>query len=273
MNLIEKFYRYCLIAKDAGTAAKGDEKVYNNIHYTCVSNFSSSATSCAGNIWTKDGDPGKIVVTFKGSKEAKDWFRDAWIWKIKWPFSNKTGRFDKVKIHSGFRDQWGSVRTKVIRELDELIKAIRSRPPQPKGALITYIEVVFCGHSLGGALTSLAVLDVQDALGDVAVYASYSFASPRVYNPAGAQAFNGIIHYSNRMVYGHDIVPQMPVIDYKHVCSGWYIGYDFKVKELNFERPFWQCTPMDHFVDAYLNALRFANNNQEIISNGTTTLP
>ena len=247
MDIIEKLYRYCQIAKPAGEMLKDMGYTFNGVPYICRSQFIGSGTTCQGNILTRTDIAGKIVVCFRGSTTTEDWIHDAFVWKKKWPFSNQSHRLDKVKIHSGFDEYWSSVRVKVIRELNDLVKLTGGVKP----------EIVFCGHSLGGALTSLAVLDVSDSLGNVADYASYTFASPRVYNPDGRARFNEIVKYANRLTYSRDLVPQVPVINYDHVGRGMHVtpSFDFTIEE--FEKPFFTCTPFDHFVDLYINALRF----------------
>lgn len=72
-------------------------------------------------------------------------------------------------------------------------------------------QFVISGHSLGGALTTLAAFDLADLCPIV-----YSFASPRVGNPIFAQTYNGIEILSNtwRVFNTEDIVPGLPLPEF-----------------------------------------------------------
>lgn len=68
-------------------------------------------------------------------------------------------------------------------------------------------SVWFTGHSLGGALATLAILDFK--LTNVASGSAYTFGSPRVGNPAFASGYNRYIPTTYRMTNHHDIVPHV----------------------------------------------------------------
>jgi len=250
MDILEKFCRYVRIAKDAGKIEKGLKAQYNTYTYSCVTQFSDAGTSCAGNILSRDDRDDKLVVCFKGSVEIKDWVRDFWAWKLKWPYAKTTKDMDKVWIHAGFKNQYSSVRLKVIRELSDLM-AKRGKPQ----------HITFCGHSLGGALASISALDAHESLDpSKAITSLYSYASPRVYNTAGAGVFTSKMEYANRTSYADDIVPQVPVIDYLHVGKPVHVRQDLSVEFANYNRPIPMCKATDHFVENYVNAFRFLMN-------------
>jgi hypothetical protein len=95
-------------------------------------------------------------------------------------------------------------------------------------------EVIIAGHSLGGALSSIASLDLN-------VVKTVTFASPRVFNPLGANELS-LTRYFNT----EDIVPELPPAvffdwEYAHPPSG---GIFFTVNLGTVEA---------NHVDTYLN--------------------
>ena len=84
-------------------------------------------------------------------------------------------------------------------------------------------NIMFIGHSFGGALATLAAACCKSH------YPSYNvscitFGSPRVGNKDFCKYFNDIIDYSKRVVYGDDILTKIPYYYYKHVGGKLEIG-------------------------------------------------
>lgn len=77
------------------------------------------------------------------------------------------------------------------------------------GALVDRLgyPVVVTGHSLGGALATLAAVDVTLNRPHVPVDL-YTFGAPRIGNKAFAQWFDAQIQDSIRLVNNSDVVPQ-----------------------------------------------------------------
>ncbi|HLH44395.1 MAG TPA: lipase family protein [Bryobacteraceae bacterium] len=69
-------------------------------------------------------------------------------------------------------------------------------------------QIVVTGHSLGGALATLAAADLT--ISGVAVK-MYNFASPRTGSPAFAEQFNQRIAAAWRAVNTEDLVPTVPI--------------------------------------------------------------
>jgi predicted lipase len=91
-----------------------------------------------------------------------------------------------------------STRISIFRPLDKL--------PAAKRLLIT-------GHNYGGALATLAALDiaVNTKFKNPIVY---TYGSPRVGNPSFASRFNQAITHSERIVNIHDSFPSFPDREY-----------------------------------------------------------
>lgn len=82
------------------------------------------------------------------------------------------------------------------------------------------------GHSLGGALASMAVLDLALHLPELRSQLQlYTYASPRVGNPAFANLHSQLIPNSYRITNVADMVPLVPPTklgaDYAHVGQSW----------------------------------------------------
>lgn len=256
MNLNEKFLRYCMISKDAGRLEKGNTVKYNGVEYGVVSKFESTPKgflkdSCQGNVLAKtvDGEIDKYLVTFQGSTYAIDWIHDFFCWQVDWPFYKIQKDTAGVKIHRGFVDYYCSVRDKVIREVSDIVSVYK-----PKGIVP---EITFCGHSLGGALTSIAILDCKELFGSDIKVSGYTFGSPRVYNNKGADLVNSKVDYLSRVTNKDDLVPNLPgTVFYCHVGALYHIMKDLSISDKAYYIfPLFASIP-DHLVQNYVNVIR-----------------
>lgn len=108
------------------------------------------------------------------------------------------------RVHSGFASAYDSIRDVVQRTMTKLF--------QP-GAV--YKRLIIAGHSLGGALTTLASGHLHTvlsaALGEKAPpILAYTFGEPRVGNAAFAEAHTRAVPQHWRFVNERDLVPQVP---------------------------------------------------------------
>ena len=88
-------------------------------------------------------DQGETYLVLRGTESAQDWLDDLDLQQARWPWQDGvTG-----SVHAGFLKLYTSLRDLALAALDSL---------QPSGPLWV------CGHSLGSALSSLAVLDLHD---------------------------------------------------------------------------------------------------------------
>jgi triacylglycerol lipase len=133
---------------------------------------------------------GRTFVIFRGTKTPKEWVNNFSINLKSCPVSG----FGSV--HDGFLDMYGSAK-------DDLAKALA----QAGGKSRLYIG----GHSLGAAMATLAMADIEVSLGR-AVAALYTFGSPRVGDAAFAAAFNArFAGRSFRVANSSDIVTSIPL--------------------------------------------------------------
>lgn len=86
-------------------------------------------------------------------------------------------------------------------------------------------EVIFTGHSLGGAVANLAAFDFSNAR-HYRSFRLYTFGQPRVGNQKYADAVSTAISNHFRVVHKKDIVPHKPAyfVSYRHSGSEvWYL--------------------------------------------------
>ena len=89
-------------------------------------------------------------------------------------------------------------------------------------------STVFCGHSLGGALATVAAATVATAKTKELI----SFGSPRVGNSGFARRTKEGLFKAKRYVHGRDVVPTVPPDDPKLVFSFVHIGHEINLKEM-----------------------------------------
>ena len=150
---------------------------------------------------------------------------------------------DRGLVHRGFRGE--------VDKIWNEIQAILSSFPKTKGRLFV------CGHSLGGAMATLATSRLQHK-----VWALYTFGSPRV----GTRRFIKNLYTKHfRVVNNNDIVTRVPprLMFYRHHGELVYINHYGNIRKMT---P-WQRIKdrfrgyrdglldpvMDHSMDNYIN--------------------
>lgn len=110
------------------------------------------------------------------------------------------------RVHSGFYIAWRSIADEVAAALADL------RAANPG------YSTIITGHSLGGALASLAYVDLKTA--GMPIKTAYTMGSPRVGNPAYADFVDKLSGASDqnlgtmiRITHGTDGVPGLPTLD------------------------------------------------------------
>ena len=154
---------------------------------TLSSTFNFPKTDTAGYIAVNQ-DLEVIVVSYRGSYSLRNWINNLKFAKLDLPM------FDGIRVHSGFFKSWVVSRKVVETKLSQEI------------AKYPTFTVLFVGHSLGGALASLAALHFSQISDHNMVLVT--FGSPRI----GNEKFSRFLHPFNvfRIVNYDDIVPKLP---------------------------------------------------------------
>eukprot|EP01125_Pyxidicula_operculata_P003527 TRINITY_DN1452_c0_g1_i2.p1 TRINITY_DN1452_c0_g1~~TRINITY_DN1452_c0_g1_i2.p1 ORF type:complete len:282 (+),score=42.43 TRINITY_DN1452_c0_g1_i2:24-869(+) len=155
----------------------------------------------------------EIVVGFRGTQftSFENWYQNFNF--IKESFHAVTiGPRDYV--HEGFLNDWKSIKDKVLCAVKTLSNQTNCSPS---------CKVYVTGHSLGGAIASLAAVQISDL--KVGPVTEYTFGSPRVGNLAFYNDHKARVSTSYRVVHERDIVPRVPtaLVGFHHVSTEvWY---------------------------------------------------
>ncbi|KAK5575806.1 hypothetical protein RB653_006940 [Dictyostelium firmibasis] len=149
----------------------------------------------------------QVIVSFRGSMDVDSWITNFKFLETIYP------PYPQAKVHDGFYKGWASVSSQVKSSIDMALAKCGSNCQQ--------IWVV--GHSLGAALATLCVAEVQGWY-TLPAY-SYTYGSPRVGDSNFVEYFNQIHKNNYRVVNQHDLVPHVPMeglLDYHHVPTEVY---------------------------------------------------
>lgn len=172
-----------------------------------------------------------IVLSFRGTESTKDGITDLAATRV--PLDGSSVSFiksflpgsDGALVHWGFLEQYRSI-------LPEIKRFVGGYPELD--------HVVCTGHSLGGALATIAAVDLHDRRCSARstgpqrpdsakkTLSCVTFGSPRVGNRSFTEKFNEIVgSRSLRFVNNDDPVPLMPSsLRFKHVPGCVYIESD-----------------------------------------------
>lgn len=155
---------------------------------------------------------GNIVLSFRGTQKLRDWQTNIKIKLRKFAGKSKMETMDTeivsllksdivfqddAKVHRGFQHAWDSVAPQVLNII------LRWRRVEPDATLWV------TGHSLGGALATLAAAALQDT--GVTVNGLYTFGQPRVGDWVFQRQFDKVLgDRTFRYVNNNDIVPSVP---------------------------------------------------------------
>ncbi len=144
----------------------------------------------------------RIVVVFRGSQEPQDWMTN-------FTFFNEDFN-QKGKVHSGF-NQAIKLFFKTIKEEDFTKKQIANKVLKHHKNADSNTKIILTGHSLGGALATLAACYLRETGFDKENIEVYTFGAP----PVGTDMFCN--YYKDklniyRIVNENDVVPKLEKI-------------------------------------------------------------
>ncbi len=185
--------------KDENSDYPTREDILNNMGFSEVRTFLKGNNCCSLIISERDKSAPFAVLVFRGTTGVESWFSNFNMVQTQWTGGGL--------VHAGFRYDFLKLWDEVAAEL-----ALLDMP------------VFYTGHSLGGALATLAASERPPK-------ALYSFGSPKVGDAVFADSLRRIeLH---RVVNNQDIIPTVPPsmipFDYCHageahiLCSS--IGY------------------------------------------------
>jgi hypothetical protein len=173
-------------------------------------------------ILTACDQPHELIVTFRGSTTA-NWEDNVLVNMTLFRFVHRTqGYAGNPRVHFGFQKMY-----------QELQPSLRKAVAHWWGQGVAR-QVVFTGHSLGGALATLAAADLSDMLrpGQLSVI---GFGSPRVGDQEFRRYVTPLIGNFYRQVESNDAIVHTP---------GTKLGYVHVGRELYYEKNQWTVCPL-----------------------------
>lgn len=148
-----------------------------------------------------------IVVSIRGSAEWRNFWIDAEDYRTA---SYARCAEDGCLLHYGFLEAF----IEVNETLASAARALKVHDP--------HADLVVLGHSLGGAVASLAAMELHEAHG-LSPSAVYTFGQPRVGNQAFASFYDERSAWPTfRVTHMHDLVPHLPP---RNVFIPWILTY------------------------------------------------
>ncbi|XP_046858563.1 probable feruloyl esterase A [Xenia sp. Carnegie-2017] len=180
-------------------------------------------------------DDNKIVVSFQGSNDINDWYRN-----VKFAKEDYSGCED-CEVHIGFFQTYNAMK-------DQMLEKVSALSDEHSDA-----RVLVTGHSLGGAVATFAAVDLVDAGHSVDLI---TFGSPRVGNNKFSEHVNGALNGLNlRVTNKRDFVTVIPLgfIGYLHVGQEVHCTDKGKCEEypLNEDASHFRISATDHSSSEY----------------------
>lgn len=148
---------------------------------------------------------GLTVLAFRGSESIRNWIADLDFGKT------EIDLCPDCRAHRGFWESWSEARTGVMAALTT---AAQTYPAS---------KVVVTGHSLGGAIASLAATEIRNTGINVDLY---TYGAPRI---AGGSLSDYITNQNRgenfRVTHTDDVVPRTPpsFLDYEHISPEYWV--------------------------------------------------
>lgn len=197
---------------------------------------SSVADPSAFGFIVREVTTGAVLVCIRGTQTPREWLAN--FTAVPNPFSEVPG-FGLV--HLGFERMNRSIRTSIQDGLSGIDPGVR---------------VTVVGHSLGGAMATLAAVDMRHNFGRTVVDVC-TFGGPRTGKLDFRRNFNRDIPRCFRVTNQFDIVPHVPSL-----LTGWvHVGDEIEV-DGNVDNP--------HSLTAYLQGLRNIGQVREVSLTGAT---
>ncbi|GJJ14213.1 hypothetical protein Clacol_008475 [Clathrus columnatus] len=162
---------------------------------TLVTTFNNDLTSTQAFL-ARDDTNKLLVLALRGSEQLEDYIVDINIEMI--PFDSPGVIAPGASVHAGFLTAYNSIASQVITSVQK----------QLSGAAAGY-SLVTTGHSLGGALSSIAAVSLKFNFPDVPIQ-MYTYGQPRTGNPVYATLVNEMFGTNAfRSVHTYDGIPTL----------------------------------------------------------------
>ena len=185
----------------------------------------------------------KLIITGQGTTSVTDWMIDFRLWRTYVPY------LKNLLVHSGFIKSYNSIRERIHEIVKDKIEKQEIN------------EIICCGHSLFGAVSTVCALDMKLTY-DLPT-SCVTFGSPRVGSKQFAKLFNEIIDKSYRCVRLKDPISFTPFPGrFKHVSGGIHFAGTLRDTLMNFKVPLYNpygCRVGHHSIEDYLEYIHKVN--------------
>ncbi|KAJ3251456.1 hypothetical protein HK103_002398 [Boothiomyces macroporosus] len=192
-----------------------------------VSTINSSDSAAASYVGYNDNLQ-TIVIAFRGTDNLEGALQDLEFaqtdsdWQSRYPLNIASPANapipENLKVHAGFEEVYGSIRDDVLIATNQLAQ---NKPNY---------QIVFTGHSLGGAIASFAAVDFQNVFGMQDRISLYTYGQPRVGNDAWANYVDQVpfVDRIYRVARRGDPVVHLPLnaMGYYHFKQQWELNDD-----------------------------------------------
>ncbi|KAF2966725.1 hypothetical protein GQX73_g6821 [Xylaria multiplex] len=167
--------------------------------------YAGSSTDIRGFVST-DAKNQVIVVSVRGSHSIRNWITD-----LEFLQKDCSSLVSGCKVHSGFAKAWDEISAPVLAA----VKVAKAANPA--------YRIVFTGHSLGGAVSSLGAAYARKAGLAVDII---NYGSPRVGNAAFASFVSDQAGIEYRVTHLDDPVPRLPpiILNYAHTTPEYWLS-------------------------------------------------
>ncbi|KAI1376491.1 alpha/beta-hydrolase [Hypoxylon crocopeplum] len=171
---------------------------------TVVATFSGEITDIQGFVSSDDTNE-LIVVSVRGSESIRNWIADLSFIPV------PCDLVDDCLVHTGF-----------LTAYDEISEDLLAGLATAQAANPSY-KIVFTGHSLGGAVSTLAAGYARKAGYDVDLY---TYGSPRVGTEEFVEFITAQPGLETRVTHLDDPVPRLPpiLIGYRHTSPEFWLS-------------------------------------------------
>jgi hypothetical protein len=243
MYTTQHFFNLAKLAYETPSPGKTTEEIFENVpNLRDVYSF-DAYTLGAGSDAQYYGlvFDDSIVYAMRGTSSMYDTLADSRFYLREFDDIKEAKNGTSVRVHSGFLSQHTSIKASITSSL--ICRAMTKDGSSRK-------RVIFVGHSLGGALATLAAASTKARYPQLFVEC-ITFGSPRVGNVAFSAFFDTIMNRSVRCVNANDKVTKNPSLFYSHV------GGEFRIGD---QSPSWFLSffgsVADHRLDGYEKALQ-----------------
>ena len=186
---------------------------------------------------------GALVFVFRGTESFQDVITDLDVRRV--PYMENTG----LLVHAGFLGQFNSLKLNLIKTIEKYSGKID--------------KILCIGHSLGGALATLASGHFGSLYNGKIPVTCHTFGSPRVGNGAYAEWFSRQVTLHVRIMNQDDPVSQMPIsCRFEHCSEATCVKEDLTVEIRKDTKWYWRvlrfksncCFPvLAHTCDQYID--------------------